>query len=187
MPESVVFPGAILKYFDVRQAKEGGEVFCRIHLAANFAETVREKMEWENIPDSVTQAKLAGALAATNFILTPSDKQLKKYELNFDIHSVEDFEVVSLKDDEGEIRGRELRFIVRTPKEGVEALCGEYIRRVGRAPGSLKIGYIKQEQLPFEANGAAHCIFCANKLPFEDAAKTLHVNGAKCQRAAAVQ
>jgi hypothetical protein len=205
MAQTITFRGSSIRYFDVRQGKEGGDVFCRIHMSASWSEQVRDSMEWEPIPDSVTECKLAGELLASHMILTPGDKHLKQYELQVDISSVEDFRLVCLKDDEGEIRGRELRFVIRTPKEA-EGFLGNYVRRVGRHEGALKLAYVVQEKLPFketkpetkaaksEAKPAASeteaeepdtkCVSCNNDLPFEDAAKTMHANGMKCTRAA---
>lgn len=210
MAESVLFRGAVLKYIDVRQGKEGGDVFCRIHMSADYSEQVRDKMDWDEIPESITDCKLTGSLLATNFILTPGDKQLHRWELNFDISSVEDFQVVALKDDDGEVCGRELRFVVRTPKDGVEAFCGQYIRRVGRHAGALKIGYTVQEKLDLgqdadktaaglkivkdglEKSEAADaetfgaddgpCVSCNNRIPFEDADHLRHMTGVACTR-----
>lgn len=200
MAENVLFRGAILKHIDVRQGKEGGDVFCRIHMSADYSDQVREKMAWDRIPDSVTECKLFGELLGTHFILTPGDKQLRQHELNFDISSVEDFSVVGVKNDDGKITSRELRFVVRTPKDGVEAFCGQYIRRVGRHAGALKVSYTVQEKLDLadkktadaktetEAADAEEgeldtgCILCNNRVPLEN--EGLHANGQKCTKEA---
>lgn len=194
MAENILFRGAVLKHFDLRQGKEGGDVFVRIHMSADYSEQVREKMAWPDISDSITDCKLSGSLLGTNFILTPGDKQLKQYELNFDISSVEDFQVVALKDDDGDVCGRELRFVVRTPKDGVEAFCGQYIRRVGRHAGALKISYTVQEHLdlaekqepaaeePDSEERDTGCISCNNRIPFEDSENLRHSNGMACSR-----
>jgi hypothetical protein len=202
--ESILFRGALIRYFDVHQGKEGGDVFTRIHMSADYSYQVRDKMDWEEIPDSITDCKLKGALPATNFILTPADKQFARYELNFDISSVEDFQVASLKDDDGDVCGRQLRFVVRTSKDGVEAFCGQYIRRVGHHAGALKISYTVQEQLDLHAEasgvkketvekneaaddekfGATNgsCVSCNNRIPFEDKDRLRHSTGAACTR-----
>jgi hypothetical protein len=151
MSDQIIFRGAFVRYADIRQGKEGGEVFTRIHMSSEFSDVVRENMEWQDPGDSVTSAKLTGELLAQNFILTPNDKKLENQELQIAISDVSDFNVVALKDDEGEVSGRQLRFIVRSPGDGVEALVGQYIRRVGRHEGQLKISYepqAKQEPLP---------------------------------------
>ena len=169
MSKNILFRGAFIRHVDLRQGKEGGEVFCRIHMSAEFSEPVRKEMEWEDPGDSIKSAKLNGQLMAQNFILTPGDKNLKQHELQIMISDVTDFQVVALNDDDGEPAGRQLRFVVRSPGDGVEALVGQYIRRVGRHEGALKISYEPQavqtklpgvdtgDQEPVEANlqGAA--------------------------------
>ncbi len=220
MSESILFRGSVLKFFDLRQGKEGADVFVRIHMSADFSEQVREAMEWD-VGESPTDAKLPGELLATSFILTPGDPQLRDFELNFAITSVEDFRVVTLKDDDGEPCGRELRFVVRTPTDGVEAYLGQYVRRVGRHQGALKISYSKQpkEQTELDLQGdlplsptdemianmaraevgpmseeeliaefgdhqSNPCVSCANRIPWQDEAKTIHATGVKCIRVA---
>jgi len=151
MSETITFRGCFIRHADIRQGREGGDVFTRIHMSAEFSDTVRDKMEWEDPGDSITSAKLTGELLAQNFILTPGDKALKQHELQIAITDASDFQVVQLRDDEGEPAGRQLRFIVRSPGDGVEAQVGQYIRRVGRHEGQLKISYepqAKQDALP---------------------------------------
>jgi hypothetical protein len=151
MAQKIIFRGAFIRYADIRRAKEGGEVFTRIHMSCDFSDVVREQMEWDDPGDSVKMAKLTGELCAREFLLTPGDKALKQHELEIAINDASDFQVVMLKDEDGEPSGRQLRFIVRSPGDGVEALVGQYIRRVGIHEGQLKISYepqAKQEVLP---------------------------------------
>jgi hypothetical protein len=151
LSETIIFRGCFIRHADIRQGREGGDVFTRIHVSAEFSDTVRDTMDWEDPGDSITSAKLTGELLAQNFILTPGDKALKQHELQIAITDASDFQLVVLRDDEGEPAGRQLRFIVRSPGDGVEALVGQYIRRVGRHEGQLKISYepqAKQTALP---------------------------------------
>lgn len=159
MSESVIFRGAMLRNFDLRQGKEGAsQVFVRLHVSADYNEQICEAMDWDYLPDCALTADLAGSLSGINFILTPGDKLLKQYELNFDISSVEDFKLKSKKakgSDDDDSRERHLEFVVLTPKDGVEAFLGQYIRRVGRHEGQLKIGYTVQQELPLNEAKAA--------------------------------
>ncbi len=176
MSESIIFRGAFIRHLDLRQGKEGGDVFTRIHVSAEFSDVVREKMEWEDPGDSITSAKLTGELLAQNFILTPGDKALKQWELQIAITDASDFQVVVLKDDDGEPSGRQLRFIVRSPGDGVEAQVGQYIRRVGRHEGQLKISYepqAVQENLPIGKHAPKDgeeqaCLPCSEGTPLRD-------------------
>ena len=56
MAESITFRGCFIRYFDVRMGKEGGDVFCRLHMSAEFSDTAAEKMGWEDPGESVTSA-----------------------------------------------------------------------------------------------------------------------------------
>lgn len=191
MSESITFRGTTVRYLDLRQGKEGGDVFCRIHLSSDFSDTVRDKMGWEDAGSSVNSAKLTGELLAQNFILTPGDKNLKQHELQIAISDATDFQLVALKDDDGEISGHQLRFIVRSPGDGVEALVGQYIRRVGRHQGELKISYepvAKQTELEMgqakkaEAEKDTGCVACNAEIPLMEGDDSKHASGVKCTR-----
>lgn len=153
MPEqqTIIFRGATLKHFDGRQSQDGSDFHTRLYFATEFSDTVRESMEWEDPGDTIRSAKLTGELCAHNLILTPGDKRLRDAELQIGVKDVTDFQVVALKDDDGEPAGRQLRFTVRTPQDGASALAEQYIRRVGRHEGQLRISYSPQavqEDLP---------------------------------------
>lgn len=187
MSESITFRGAHVRYFDGRQ-EEGG-AFCRIHMTAEFTGPVMEAMDWTDPGGSVTDAKLDGELHAINFILTPGDKQLKQYEMQFPIRSVEDFKVVTIEKDE--VKRRELRFVVRSSNEGVAAQVDNYIRRIGDHQGALKISYTAQSELELEESKPAEkpakkessgCAHCDAGIPTEDNDDAIHVNGQTCAK-----
>jgi hypothetical protein len=148
MAESILFRGCFIRYCDIRQGKEGGDLTCKIHLSADFSTPVREHMEWEEVGDSISSAKLNGALLANHMILTPGNRQIQNHELQIDITEVSNFEVSTVKDDEGEPCGRKLNFQVKTSKDGAGAIVEQYMSRVGRHEGALKVSYVKQEVLP---------------------------------------
>lgn len=198
--ESITFRGAFVRYFDGRQ-EEGG-AFVRIHMTADFSDVVINEMEWEDPGHSATDSKLEGELMGSNFILTPGDKSLSQYEIQFGIRSVEDFKMVRVAD--GESKRRELRFIVRSSAAGVAAMVDDYIRRVGDHQGALKVSYSREEQqaLPLRtaspakekepeapepkaeaAPEADFCVSCENDLPLT-AAGDYHTNGTPCKNSA---
>jgi hypothetical protein len=144
MTEKVTYRGCFIRYLDVRISKEGGEVFSRIHLSSEFTDTIREKMGWDDPGECVTSAKLSGCLLAQSFSLVPADRNLKRHALEIIISEVSDFEVVAMRDEESEIAGRQLRFIARSPGDGVAALIEQYIRRVGKHEGELRVSYEPQ-------------------------------------------
>lgn len=77
---SVLFRGAGLRFVDIRKPKEGGP-FVRLHLVSDFTEGIIDAMEWEEIPDCVSSAKLPGELPAQSLVLTPVDIALQQHEL----------------------------------------------------------------------------------------------------------
>ena len=157
MPEnsSIIFRGARIRYIDLRR-KDEGSPFTRLHLAADFSAPVQEAMEW-HIGDGMSSAKLKGVLTASHLILTPNDKRLKDHELQLECSEVEDFQLVELKDNEGERAGLELRFMARSVQPGACGLVEEYWTRIGHTDSQLKVAYIPQpvQQKLIEINGAA--------------------------------
>ncbi len=143
---SIRFRGAFIRYADVRCDDEAGK-FIRLHLTADWTDTVRDHMGWQDVPDTVSKATLSGVLNGQNLILTPNGKELKRHELQIGITEVDDFTLVRVKDDEGEPKGTELRFRARTTQPGAAALIEGYIERIGRGVGLLKIEHEKQGNL----------------------------------------
>ncbi len=145
---STLFRGAFVRYADLRCDDEAGK-FIRLHLTADWTDTVRAHMGWQDVPKRVSRATLSGALAAMHMVLTPNGKELSKHELQLDITEAVDFVLVRQKDEEGEPKGEELRFMVRTNQAGAGAMIENYIERIGRGAGLLKITHEKQTDLDF--------------------------------------
>ncbi len=147
---SVLFRGAFVRHFDVRQDPEAGK-FIRLHLTADWTDVVRNHMGWSDVPKTVSRATLSGTLTALHLVLTPNGKELAKHELQIDITEASDFTLVRQKDEEGEPKGCELRFQVLTTQAGAGALLENYVERIGRGDGVLKITHEKQEGFDFGA------------------------------------
>lgn len=144
---TIRFRGAVIRYADLRYEEEAGK-FVRLHFTADWTDVVREHMEWEDLPDSVTNAKLTGKLTGRNLILTPNGKELQQHELQITVSDVSDFQLFRVKSDDGETKHAELRFIVRSQEPGAMALIESYIEAIGRGDAALKIAHEKQEELP---------------------------------------
>lgn len=149
---NLLFRGAFIRHFDVRH-DEDAKKFIRIHLTADFTEAIMEKMEWETVPDCVPKATLTGQITAHHMILTPSGKELLQHELQIAISEVRDFQLVRVKDEEGEPNGQELRFVALSNQAGAAALIESYIENVQRGVGTLKVA-AQQQDLPFEETTA---------------------------------
>lgn len=183
MADKIMFRGARVRHFDGRQKEAGA--FVRIHMTSEFSTPLMEAMDWTDPGTSVTDAKLEGELHATNFVLTPGDKQLACHEIQFDIRSVEDFKVVTVQEKESSSR-RELRFVVRSSADDVAAKVDQYLRRIGDHQGLLAVSYTKQQDL-FDDKTAAKapkaeksgCKSCDARIPLKDGT-AVHVNGEVC-------
>lgn len=142
---SVVFNGCEIRYFDLRR-DEGG-VFSRIHIAFSPSEPVMRALGWDPWPDSIPRGPLTGRLAGTHIILTPTDKVLKKHEIQFGVSEVRDFSFTSETNDEGHIISRTIRATVVTG-EKIAAVIENWLAVVGEASAVAKLGYTVQQQLP---------------------------------------
>lgn len=149
MANTILFRGAFLRSILIHNPPSG-EKYVSVNVTADYTTPVAEKMDWGEVPECVTGAKLKGKLLSTNLILTPADKELKKFELDLDIRTVDAFEVVCMKDEEGETTHREMRFRVESGAKDAGALLEHYVAKLGRNKGAMKVSYTKQEELPLE-------------------------------------
>lgn len=158
----IIFRGAHIRHFDFRKEKDGGDCYVRIYVTADLSETVMDEMDWgsevavldaeknptgktrREITESVPGGDLKGALLAKTITLVPTDKLLKTHKLQLDIDAVRDFEFVPVRDKEGEVTNRLLKFVVISSDEDAERIVGLYKRSVGSQPGAAEILYTKQ-------------------------------------------
>jgi hypothetical protein len=140
------------RYHPFRRPAPGQErVVCELHVTtAELSEPVSDAMMWEPIPPCVDQTKLAGRLIASNLILTPTSKELRRHELQMECSGVSDFQLFRVKQN-GEIKKEELRFLVRVSQAGAIALAENYVRLVGQVAATLKISYVEQAKLDLAA------------------------------------
>lgn len=146
---TIIFRGASIRYADLRHKEEVG-VFARLHMTADDTDTVRDQMDWEKMPDCVDQCKLSGVLLGKHLELIPNDKNLRQFALQFTISEVSAFELVPIRNDDGDITSRQLRFQIKSTEIGAIAAIEEYLRRMGEHVGQLKISYQKQEKLDLQ-------------------------------------
>jgi hypothetical protein len=110
-----------------------------------------EAMEWAEIPECTTSAKMAGELDATVVCLTPKDEAMKRHTFDLDCNRVSDFEIVRRELEGKKQKGfrQELHFKVRfADPTGCKKLEPYYLT-VGKS--SMLISYTrqpKQEDLP---------------------------------------
>jgi len=142
---SVIFNGVEIRSANL--APEEGGAILRIHLAFQPSAPVMEAMDWDAFPDCIPNGPLTGRMAATHIILTPTDRKLKGFELQFAVSEIRDFKFTSETNDEGHIIRRTIKCTVTT-NEAAEAVVGDWIRKIGTASAVAKVGYTVQERLP---------------------------------------
>lgn len=146
MPETILFRGAVLRYFDVRQSAKGEGMWVNIHMSSDFSEPLREAMGWEDLPESYHGGDLDGELVGVEMFLNPNGKELKQHALKLAIRSVTDFKVVELKQKDKEPE-RQVQFKISTNSAKAHVYLGNYLKAIGRGAGQLKISYSDQPQL----------------------------------------
>lgn len=145
MPESILFRGAKIMNFDVRQSQNGEALFVRVHVRADWSDTVREAMSWEDLPEGFSGADLKGELTGIEMIFKPAQKELDKYGFKMPIKEAKDFQVVSLKQGEDEPDERELKFTIVTTARKSFVTLGNCMENIGKALGTLKISYSEEQ------------------------------------------
>jgi len=167
----MILRGSFIRYFDCR-IQEGG-AFTRIHASSDFSEPVREAMGWPQISPEIESCKLSGTLAGDNMVLTPADKGLKQYEFQLGIGEVTDFEVARVKDDDGDSMRTELRYKIRTAAGSAAAQLFEYLSKVGKAPGAMKLKYSEQGSLVDAGEPAAEKDETEEQPPLDNALNSM--------------
>jgi hypothetical protein len=146
MSDTILFRGAVVRYFDVRQSAKGEGMWVNIHMSSDFSEPLREAMDWEDLPASYHGGALDGDLAGVEMFLNPDGKQMKQHALKLAIRSVSDFNVVELKQKDKDPE-RQLQFKISTNSDKAHVYLGNYLKVIGRGAGQLKISYSEQAEL----------------------------------------
>lgn len=145
---NVTFRQVIIDYADLRRKETGALI--RLHCSADVTKPVQEAMEWEEVPTSVSSAKLEGSLSAEKIVFTPTDKKLRDFETEMQCSRVEDF-TLSRKT-EGEKVVTRLRFICLVDTADAITYVAEWMKKVGDAPAALKVQYIEQSELDLQGS-----------------------------------
>lgn len=121
--------------------------------ACLFDAAVIKAMEWEDVADKITSAKLEGELNATHLELVPNEKELRSHAIDLDISQTSGFQAIRLELDglKGKGHKKELRFTVTSVSDTAMQTLEGYIVAMGEGKGRLNISYEKQAQLEYEA------------------------------------
>lgn len=155
MSNNLILRGAFIRSVHLSNPDDSKKTVS-VQCTADFSTPVIEKMKWGQVADGtgeftpinidgvVSSCKLKGALLATSLILTPSQKEMKKHELDLDISWLGDFQAVVTKDREGEPTNTELRFTFESNSDKAAAQLENYINHLGREKCQMKVAYTKQ-------------------------------------------
>lgn len=148
MADTVIFRGSYIRKFEM--VNNPNERHIKIEMTSDWTDVTREQMHWGEVGDEVGGCDLIGALAASNIVLTPAGRPLKDHEIKFAANVVGGFNLVPLKDGEGEITGRELRYWIKTTAPDAAQWLEAYCNAIGRGMGQLKVSYVKQAELDLD-------------------------------------
>ena len=151
MKSKVTIRGAQFRHMNLVGPKEG-EPLARFHFRGDLSGPISELMGWEDIPTCIaSSAKLPGEIAGTKLTIKPNDKSLAQYERCLTISNIEDFKVLPVKDEDGEIEGHDLEMSIKcTDRDSVHAMV-ELVFSIGRADCQLKVDYDTAEQMKLSA------------------------------------
>lgn len=150
MPK-LLFTAAYIRFVDLRYDEKSKTAYTKINFTAAFTEPVREAMEWGEPPAGFASATLDGEFTASHLILTPKGKELKDHELQINAKEIHSFELVRVKNKDGESTSNELRFQIVTPDPEAPAKLAEYISKIGKGEAHLRVNYEAQSELEMEA------------------------------------
>lgn len=161
MANTISFTGAFIR--TVAMALDEGTKRIRINVTANLTKEVREKMDWREAPkmasngrfleDAATCIDLEGELHGRTMTLTPSNGELAKLAFSIDISEVKSFQLVIVRGENSVTR--ELRFQVLSVAQGALGAIETYTDAIGQDKGTLKVSYVKQQELDLGATGEA--------------------------------
>jgi hypothetical protein len=148
MSDTIIFRGAYIRRVELRNGEDGRHV--RIEFTADWSKPVREHMGWGDVGEGIGACDLVGELVGSAMTLTPSKRELAPLAVEVEVSQVSSFNVVPVKDAEGEPTNRELRFTVKTGALDAAKKIEQYVHAIGRGVAQLNISYVKQEELPLE-------------------------------------
>lgn len=146
MPKAIL-RGAFVRFIDVRYDESSKMLYTKINMTADFSDTVRELMEWGELPAGYGSANLDGEFHVTHFVLTPNGRQLKDNEIQIDARELGSFTFHRVKAGEDSTT-QELRFQMVTTDPNAPALVAAYLSVIGKSPAQLRVNYEQQADLP---------------------------------------
>lgn len=141
----IEFTGASLTRFEfVPKPKRGpGGPSVRAYFEAAWLLTIREAMEWQDLPAETVRGTpgLRGALIGSDVILTPAADELSKHEVTLRAQKIGNFEVFIPEATKGKDKPPVLRFRLESSDDGLETKLGTWGRILGDAKARLKVTY----------------------------------------------
>jgi hypothetical protein len=132
----------------VIQSNESG-CFCRLNMRADFSDTVRHEMGWDELGIHSRMIEFDGELPFGRLTLKPQQETLtgSSPELKLEFEDASGFRAVRVKEKDKESTRVELRFQVRSTNPDAAAFCQEYKRLVRVGLGELRMVWSEGGQL----------------------------------------
>jgi len=146
---TLIIPGTFIRFADIRYDDKSKTTYTKINVSADWSERVRETLEWGELPDGFSSAKLNGELSASMMVMTPYN-ELKHHAFDLEIKEAGGFEVHLVQD--GESTKKELRFQLVTPAIKAPQKLAAYLGAIGKGQAQLKITYDAQSKLEEDAD-----------------------------------
>ena len=146
--------GAYIRYCDLRFNEQAESSHVVVKFTSDLTDAVADQMNWpKQIPEGCeSPIKLTGQIRdIQHILLTPNGGDMKKHEIQLGAEAATDFQLHEVKTGE-DTQQTELRFQVACGAKGAAAIIQEYLDKIGRGVGLLKIVYAKQGEIEEEAS-----------------------------------
>ena len=144
---NITFRGASLSHCVMTTDESGA--FLRLNAKADYTDTIRDEMSWDELGDNSKSMELAGEIPGGNLVLTCQqagiDGSFPELQIGFD--AVRAFKAVRVKEKDQESSRVELRFQIITRDHASATVVFEYKATVKKALGELRL---TQDAVPVE-------------------------------------
>jgi len=147
MANKISFKGIVLQSCSRKAGKN-----AVLSASCPYTDAIAKSMDWGDITELASSAKLEGALAAISLTIQPGDTQLKHHAFDLEQATVRDFEIVRREVEGKKDKGKrtELHFKIEASDPAACSKVEAYMGTIGQLKSTMQLSYAKQEVM-FEA------------------------------------